>query len=154
MEKLVLQPRKDRYNPDNVYRIYIHIGNHPGAKWVSFKDKATGEVTKGIFIPDVETGGIRIRNGNVKLEINAIPVSGQINTHVLVPAVSGGVDCGLGMKGKKIIDFKKAVIGNMYVMGEYINEDQKRIINEYIKRKRIKVGRYKKDRAIGMRLRE
>lgn len=141
---IVMKPRKDRYNPDNVYRIYIHIGNHPGVKWVSFKDKATGEVTKGIFIPDVETGGIRIRNGNVKLEINAIPVQGMTNTHVLIPAVSKGVDCGLGMKGNKIIDFKKAVIGNMYVTGETINEDQKRIINEFTKRKKFKIGRYKK----------
>lgn len=141
---LVLKPRKDRYNPDNVYRIYIHIGNHPGAKWVSFKDKATGEITKGIFIPDVETGGIRIRNGQVKLEANAIPVQGQMNTHVLIPAVSKGVDCGLGMKGNKIIDFKKAVIGNMYVVGEAISEDQKRIVNEFRKRRKLKIGRYKK----------
>lgn len=139
---LILKPRKDRYNPDNVYRIYIHIGNHPGAKWVSFKDKATGEVTKGIFIPDIETGGIRIRNGNVRFEINAIPVKGAINTHILIPAVSKGVNCGLG---KKSTDFKKAVVGNMYVIGETINEDQKRIINEFTKRKKFKIGRYKKD---------
>ena len=58
----VLKPRKDRYNPDNVYRIYINIGNHPGAKWVSFKDKNTGEVSKGIFIPDVETGGSSLKS--------------------------------------------------------------------------------------------
>lgn len=139
-----LKPRKDRYNPDNVYRIYINIGNHPGAKWVSFKDKATGEVTKGIFIPDVEIGGIRIRNGQVKFEINAIPVQGCMNTHVLIPAVSKGIDCGLGMKGKKIIDFKKAVVGNMYVCGEIINEDQKEIIAKYGKRKFFKIRRYNK----------
>lgn len=141
MEKQVLQPRRDRYNPDNVYRIYIHIGRHPGAKWVSFKDKVTGEVTKGIFIPDVETGGIRIRKGQIKFEINAIPVKGATNTHVLVPAVSKGVDCGLG---RDSVDFRKAVIGNMYVTGEVINEDQKKIINEFTKRKRLKIGRYKK----------
>lgn len=136
-----IKPRKDRYNPDNVYRIYINIGNHPGAKWVSFKDKVTGEVTKGIFIPDVETGGIRIRKGQVKFEIHAIPVTGRMNTHVLIPAVSKGIDCGLG----KIIDFKKPIIGNMYVCGEVINEDQKRIIEKYVKRKRfLKIGRYKK----------
>lgn len=93
----VLKPRKDRYNPDNTYRIYINIGNHPGAKWVSFKDKETGEVTKGIFLPDWETGGIRIRHGQVKFEINAIPVKGKINTHVLIPAVYKGIDCGLGL---------------------------------------------------------
>lgn len=134
--------RKDRYSPDNVYRIYIHLGNHPGAKWVSFKDKSTGEVTKGIFIPDVETGGIRIRDGGVKLEVNAIPVQGKLNTHVLVPAVSKGVDCGLGVTSKNIIDFKKAIIGNMYVVGETINEDQKRIIEKL--KKRARLGRYKK----------
>lgn len=139
---LVLKPRKDRYNPDNVYRIYIHIGNHPGAKWVSFKDKNTGEVTKGIFIPDVETGGIRIRRGQVKFEINAIPVKGTTNTHVLVPAVSKWVDCGLGMKST---DSLKAIIGNMYVIGETINEDQQKIISEYVKRRRIKISRFKKD---------
>ncbi len=138
----VLKPRKDRYNPDNVYRIYIHIGNHPGAKWVSFKDKETGEVTKGIFIPDVETGGIRIRNGEVKFEIHAIPVKGCVNTHVLVPAVSKGVDCGLGMKGS---DFRKSIVGNMYVCGEVINEEQKKIIAEYVRRKSFKIGRFKKD---------
>lgn len=142
----VLKPRKDRHSPDNVYRIYINIGNHPGAKWVSFKDKGTGEVTKGIFIPDWETGGIRIRRGGVKFEINAIPVEGCMNTHILIPAVSKGVDCGLGMKGKKNIDFKKAVIGNMYVCGEILNEDQQKIIEKYVKRKRLfKIGRYKKD---------
>lgn len=140
-----LKPRKDRYSPDNVYRIYINIGNHPGAKWISFKDKGTGEVTKGIFIPDVETGGIRIRRGQVKFEINAIPVKGLVNTHVLVPAVSKDVDCGLGIKkGKKTIGFKKTVIGNMYVCGETINEDQKKIISEYGRRKLLKIGRYKK----------
>ncbi len=138
---LVLKPRKDRYNPDNVYRIYINIGNHPGAKWVSFKDKQTGEVTKGIFIPDVETGGIRIRRGQVKFEINAIPVKGAINTHILVPAVSKGVDCGLGMKST---DFRKAVLGNMYIIGETINEDQKKIINEFRKRRIARLARYKK----------
>lgn len=138
---IVLKPRKDRYNPDNVYRIYIHIGNHPGAKWVSFKDKNTGEVTKGIFIPDVETGGIRIRRGQVKFEINAIPVKGSTNTHILTPAVSKGVNCGLGMK---TTDFRKAVIGNMYVVGETINEDQQKIISEYVKRRRLKIGRFKK----------
>ena len=141
----VLKPRKDRYNPNNVYRIYINIGNHPGAKWVSFKDKETGEVTKGIFIPDWETGGIRIRRGEVKFEINAIPVEGRINTHVLIPAVSKGVDCGLGMKGKKIVDFKKSVIGNMYITGEVLNEDQRKIIEKYVRRKGLlKIGRYKK----------
>jgi len=139
---IVLKPRKDRYNPDNVYRIYINIGNHPGAKWVSFKDKNTGDVTKGIFIPDVETGGIRIRRGKVKFEINAIPVKGTTNTHVLVPAVSKGFDCGLGMKSS---DFRKVVLGNMYVIGETINEDQKKIISEYVKRRGIKIGRYKKN---------
>lgn len=140
----VLKPRKDRYNPDNVYRIYINIGNHPGAKWVSFKDKNTGEVTKGIFIPDVETGGIRIRRGQVKFEINAIPVQGFVNTHVLIPAVSRGVDCGLGMRGRKIKEFGKAIIGNMYICGEIINEDQKKIITEYGKRKFFKIRRFKK----------
>lgn len=141
----VLKPRKDRYSPDSVYRIYIDIGNHPGAKWVSFKDKETGEVTKGIFLPDWETGGIRIRKGHLRFEINAIPVEGYMNTHVLIPAVSKGVDCGLGMKGKKIIDFKKAVIGNMYVCGEIYNDDQKKIIEKYVRRKRLfKIGRYKK----------
>lgn len=141
----VLKPRKDRYSPDNVYRIYINIGNHPGAKWVSFKDKETGEVTKGIFIPDWETGGIRIRRGGVKFEIHAIPVEGCMNTHILIPAVSKGVDCGLG-KGKKDIDFKKAVIGSMYVCGEVVNEDQQKIIGKYVRRKRLlKIGRYKKD---------
>lgn len=145
MQEPTIKPRKDRYNPDNVYRIYINIGNHPGAKWVSFKDKVTGEVTKGVFIPDVETGGIRIRRGQVKFEINAIPVKGLVNTHVLIPAVSKGVDCGLGMKKNKTIDFKKAVIGNMYVCGETINEDQKKIIAEYGRRKSLKIRRYKKD---------
>lgn len=140
----VLKPRKDRYSPDNVYRIYIDIGSHPGAKWVSFKDKETGEVTKGIFLPDWETGGIRIRRGRVKFEINAIPVEGLTNTHVLIPAVSKGVDCRLGMKGKKTTGFKKTVIGNMYVVGEIINEDQKRIIQNYARRKSFKIGRYKK----------
>ena len=48
------------------------------------------------------------------------------------------------MKGNKIVDFKKAVIGNMYVCGEIINEDQKMIINEFTKRRKIKIGRYKK----------
>lgn len=139
---IVLKPRKDRYNPDNVYRIYINIGNHPGAKWVSFKDKNTGDVTKGIFIPDVETGGIRIRRGQVKFEINAIPVKGTTNTHVLIPAVSKGFDCGLGMKSS---DFRKVVLGNMYVIGETINEDHKKIISEYVKRRGIKIGRYKKN---------
>ena len=55
-----LKPRKDRYNPDNVYHIYIKMERHPGVKWVSFKDKQTGEVTKGLFIPDVETGCIKV----------------------------------------------------------------------------------------------
>lgn len=138
----ILKPRKDRYSPDNVYRIYIHIGNHPGAKWVSFKDKETGEVTKGIFIPDVETGGIRIRRGKVKFEILALPVKGCMSTHVLIPAVAKGVDCGLGMND---CDFKKAVLGSMYVSGEVTNEDQKKIIAEYARRKSFKIGRFKKD---------
>lgn len=142
----VLKPRKDRYNPDNTYRIYINIGNHPGAKWVSFKDKETGEVTKGIFLPDWETGGIRIRHGQVKFEINAIPVKGKINTHVLIPAVYKGTDCGLGLSiGNKVTDFKKAVIGNMYICGEILNEDQKKILEKYVRRKGFfKIGRYKK----------
>lgn len=141
----VLKPRKDRYSPDNVYHIRINIGNHPGVKWVSFKDKATGEVTKGVFIPDVETGGIRVRNGRVVFDINAIPVQGCTNTHVLVPAVQKGLDCGLGMIGKKCFDFKKAVVGNMYVNGEILNKDQKKIIEKYVKRKGLlKIGRYKK----------
>lgn len=138
---LEIKPRKDRYNPDNLFRIYLNIGNHPGAKWVSFKDKATGEVTKGIFLPDIETGGIRIRHGQVKMELNAIPVKGMMNTHVVVPAVSKGVDCGLG---KKTIDFRKEVVGNMYVIGEIVNQDQKKIIAEYAKRRKFKIGRYKK----------
>ena len=69
-----LKPRKDRYNPDNVYHIYIKMERHPGVKWVSFKDKQTGEVTKGLFIPDVETGCIKVRNGNMFLSFKAIPV--------------------------------------------------------------------------------
>jgi len=112
---------------------------------VSFKDKETGEVTKGVFIPDVETGGIRIRRGQVKFEIQAIPVNGCMNTHVLIPAVSKGVDCGLGMIGNKEVDFRKAVIGKMYVCGEVLNEEQEKIIKEYARRKFLKIGRYKKD---------
>lgn len=143
MEKI--KPRKDRYSPDNVYHIRINIGNHPGVKWVSFKDKATGEATKGVFIPDVETGGIRVRNGRVFFDINAIPVQGCTNTHVLVPSVQKGLDCGLGMIGKKCVDFKKAVVGNMYVTGEILNEDQKKIIDKYVRRKKLlKIGSYKK----------
>ena len=99
-----------------------------------------------VLKPDWETGGIRIRRGGVKFEINAIPVEGCMNTHILIPAVPRGVDCGLGMKGKKNPDFKKAVIGNMYVCGEILNEDQQKIIEKYVKRKRLlKIGRYKKD---------
>lgn len=141
----VLKPRKDRYSPDNTYRIYIDLGSHPGAKWVSFKDKETGEVTKGIFLPDWETGGIRIRRGQVKFEINAIPVKGLTNTHVLIPAVSKGIDCSLGIKkSKKVTDFRKAIIGNMYVNGEILSEDQKKIIQKYANRKLLKIGRYHK----------
>ena len=142
MQQPEIKPRKDRYSPDNVYRIYINIGSHPGAKWVSFKDKETGDRTKGIFIPDVEIGGIRIRNGQVRFEIHAIPVKGCMNTHVLIPAVSKGVDCGLGIKTS---DFRKAIIGNMYVCGEITNEDQKKIIAKYGKRKLFNIRRYNKD---------
>lgn len=142
-----LKPRKDRYSPDNIYRIYINIGNHPGAKWVSFKDKETGEVTKGVFLPDWETGGIRIRRGYLRFEINAIPIKGCMNTHILIPAVNKGVDCGLGIKkSSKQTYFSKSVIGNMYVCGEILNEDQKKIIEKYVrKRGFLKIGRYKKD---------
>lgn len=142
---LELKPRKDRYNPDNVLHIYLNIGEHPGAKWVSFKNKETGDVLKGIFIPDVETGGIRIRRGQVKLELTAIPVKGMVNTHVVIPYVPKGVDCNLGICGKKTIDFRKKTIGNIYVSGEVLNEDQKKIIAEYAKRRKFKIGRYKKD---------
>ena len=142
----VLKPRKDRYSPDNVYHIRINIGNHPGVKWVSFKDKTTGEVTKGVFIPDVETGAVRIRNGSVVFDINAVPVQGCVNTHVLIPSVPRNVNSGLGMYGKKVISFKKYVIGNMYVCGEVYNDDQQKIIAKYVKRKRLlKIGRYRKD---------
>lgn len=140
-----LEPRKDRYNPDNVYHIYIEMGRHPGVKWVSFKDKQTGEVTKGIFIPDVETGCVRVRNGNMVLRFNAIPVQGRVNTHVIIPDVSKGVDCNLGKCGKKVVDFRKATLGSMYVKGETLNEDLKKIIEAYVrKRGFLKIGRYKK----------
>lgn len=140
-----LKPRKDRYNPDNVYRIRINIGNHPGVKWVSFKDKATGEVTKGVFIPDVEKGCVRVRKGRVLLDINAIPVQGLLNTHVLLPDGGNGADFGLGVTYKKFAAYEKSVIGNMYVIGEVLNEDQKKIILKYAKRRQFfKIGRYKK----------
>lgn len=138
----LLKPRKDRYNPDNVYRIDLHLGNHPGARWVSFKDKDTGEVTKGIFLPDWETGGIRIRRGQVKMELFAIPVKGLVNTHVIIPAVWKGTDCGLGYKS---IDFKKAVVGNMYVYGEVLSSDKQKIFQKYASRRSFRIGRYKKD---------
>lgn len=140
-----LKPRKDRYNPDNVYHIYIKMERHPGVKWVSFKDKQAGEVTKGLFIPDVETGCIKVRNGNMFLSFKAIPVKGCTNTHVIIPNVSKGVDCNMGKCGKKEVDFRKATIGNMYVMGEILNEDQKKIIEKYVRRRKLlKIGRYKK----------
>ena len=140
-----LKPRKDRYNPDNVYHIYIKMERHPGVKWVSFKDKQTGEVTKGLFIPDVETGCIKVRNGNMFLSFKAIPVKGCTNTHVIIPNVSKGVDRNMGKCGKKEVDFRKATIGNMYVMGEILNEDQKKIIEKYVRRRKLlKIGRYKK----------
>ena len=145
-EGLVIQPRKDRYSPDNVYRIYMNIGRHPGAKWVSFKDKETGEVTKGIFLPDWETGGIRVSKGRISFQLMAIPVEGCINTHVIVPAVHSGVDCGLGKCGKKTIDFRKAVLGTMYVSGEVAIKDIRETIEKYARRKYLlKIGRYKKD---------
>lgn len=136
-----LKPRKDRYSPDNCYRIYIDIGSHPGAKWVSFKDKETGEVTKGIFLPDWETGGIRIRRGRIKLEARAIPVQGRDNTHVIIPEVSHEIDCGLGFAGKKS-GFRKAIIGNMYITGEVLGKDIKKAIEKYARRKSFKIGRY------------
>ena len=71
-------------------------------------------------------------------------MQGFVNTHVLIPAVSRGVDCGLGMRGHKIKEFGKAIIGNMYICGEIINEDQKKIIAEYGKRKFFKIRRFKK----------
>lgn len=137
-----LKPRKDRYSPDNVYRIYLPVDRHPGTKWVSFKDKATGLVTKGVFIPDTETGMIRISKGNIIFAIKAVPVKGCMETHILLPDVWRGVDCGLG---RDKVDFRKAIIGKMYVVGEVLGEDQKRIINEFAKRKKLKIGRYKKD---------
>ena len=140
-----LRPRKDRYNPDNVYHIYIKMDRHPGVKWVSFKDKQTGEVTKGLFIPDVETGCIKVRSSNMFLSFKAIPVKGRTNTHVIIPNVSKGVDCNMGKCGGKEVDFRKAVMGNMYVMGEILNEDQKKIIEKYVRRRKLlKIGRYKK----------
>lgn len=100
---------------------------------------------KGAFIPDVETGCIKVRNGNMFLSFKAIPVKGCINTHVIIPNVSKGVDCNLGKCGKKEVDFRKATIGSMYVMGEILNEDQKKIIEKYVrKRGFLKIGRCKK----------
>ena len=138
----LLKPRKDRYNPDNVYRINLNLSNHPGAKWVSFKDKDTGEVTKGIFLPDWETGGIRVKRGRIKMDLFAIPVKGLVNTHVVIPAVWKGTDCGLGYKS---IDFKKAVVGNMYVYGEVLSSDKQKIFQKYAARRSLRIGRYKKD---------
>lgn len=140
-----LQPRKDRYSPDNVYHIYIKMERHPGVKWVSFKDKQTGEVTKGLFIPDVETGCIKVRNGNMSLSFKAIPVKGRINTHVIIPDDSKGADWNLGKCEEKEAGFRRAAIGDMYVTGEILNEDQKKIIEKYVrKRGFLKIGRYKK----------
>ena len=52
----------------------------------------------------------------------------------------------MGKCGKKEVDFRKATIGNMYVMGEILNEDQKKIIEKYVRRRKLlKIGRYKKD---------
>lgn len=140
-----LKPRKDRYSPDNVYHIRIKMERHPGVKWVSFKDKQTGEVTKGLFIPDVETGCVKVRNGKMHLSFIAIPVEGRLNTHVIIPDVPKGVDCNLGKCGKKVVDFRKATIGDMYVSGETLSEDYKKIIEAYVrKRGFLKIGRYKK----------
>lgn len=137
----LFKPRKDRYNPDNTYRIIIDIGKHPGVKWVSFKDSATGETTRGVFLPDWEVGGIRVWNDRVRLALNAIPVQGMINTHVLVPCTSKGVDCGLGLKG---LDYRKATIGNMYVMGEVLNEDYVKMREKYGKKFWRRIARFKK----------
>lgn len=65
---------------------------------------------------------------------------------MLIPAVYKGIDCGLGLSiGNKVTDFKKAVIGNMYICGEILNEDQKKILEKYVRRKGFfKIGRYKK----------
>ena len=136
------KPRKDRYNPDNCYRICINLSKHPGVKWVSFKNKETGEVTKGIFIPDYETGGIRVRERGVILEAHAIPVKGLVNTHVIIPSVNKGVNCGLGYKSS---DFRKATIGNMYVSGEILSEDYRRMIQKYAERHGKRIAAYKKD---------
>lgn len=140
-----LKPRKDRYSPDNVYNIYIKMARHPGVKWVSFKDKQTGEVTKGLFIPDVETGCVKVRNGRMFLSFKAIPVKGYTSTHVIIPEVPKGVDCNLGKCGKKVVGFRKATLGSMYVTGEFLNEDQKKIIEAYVRRRKLfKIGRYQK----------
>ena len=140
-----LKPRRDRYNPDNIYHIYLKMERHPGVKWVSFKDKQTGEVTKGLFIPDVETGCVRVKNGSMFLSFQAIPVEGRMNTHMIVPNVSKGVNYYLGKYGKGEGYFRKAILGDMYVMGEVLNEDQKKIIEKYARKRRLlKIGRYKK----------
>lgn len=124
MEKPELRLRKDRYNPDNVYRIYIDLNRFIGTKWVSFKDKQTGEVTKGVFVPDNEVGCIRIRNGRIRFQINAIPVKGLTCTHILVVGADRSVDCHLGRIGA---EFRKPTVGYMYVLGETTAEDREKI---------------------------
>ena len=109
---------------------------------MSFKNKETGEVTKGIFLPDYETGGIRVRERGVILEAHAIPVKGLVNTHVIIPSVNKGVNCGLGYKSS---DFRKATIGNMYVSGEILSEDYRRMIQKYSERHGKRIAAYKKD---------